>query len=160
MGLRKLILAGVAAALVSFAGMKISAHAAGGSVDVESDQMEIIDAEHKTVFTGNVVARRPTDTIKADKMIVTSSDEQQSDGTTKTVTKYVDATGNVSIVTKGAVVTGDWAKFDVAANLVTVGGSVKLNQGGATVTGQHLEINTKTNHLQMTGGRVSGSFVP
>jgi len=161
MALRKLILAGTAAALLSLGGMKMPVAHAAGSVDVEADQMEIIDADHKTIFTGNVIAKRPTDTIKSDKMIVTSEDEKQDDGTTKSITKFVDATGNVTVVTKNATITGEWAKFDVPHDNMVVGGdSVRLVQGTSVILGKHLEVNTKTNHVQMTGGRVSGSFVP
>ncbi|MBG1232946.1 LptA/OstA family protein [Aestuariivirga litoralis] len=159
MALRKLILIGVAAGFVSFAGMKLPAHAAS-SVDVEADQMEIIDAEHKTIFTGNVVAKRPSDTIKASSMVVTSSDQKQADGTMKNQTDFVDAKGDVTVVTKNAVITGEWAKFDVQNDSMVVGGNVKLVQGTSTVLGQRLQVNTKTNRLQMSGGRVSGSFLP
>ncbi len=138
-----------------------AAHAAdNNTVNVEADEMEIIDADHKTIFRGNVVAKRPTDTIKADEMTVTSSEEKQPDGTMKTVTDGVDAKGNVTINTKNAVVTGDWAKFDVPHNQLVVGGQVQLTQGGAVLKGGRANIDLKTNHVQMSGGRVNGSFVP
>ena len=77
---------GTALALQTF---HLAAHAAG-AVDVSADNMEIIDAEHKTIFRGNVVAVRPTDTTKSDEMTVTSGDEKQTDGSVKNVTKTVD----------------------------------------------------------------------
>lgn len=137
-----------------------SAARAEGNVNVEADTMEIIDAEHKTIFTGNVVAKRPTDTIRADEMIVSSSDQKQSDGTTKSVTDFVNAKGNVTINTKNAIITGQWCKFDVLHNQLVVGGNVELTQGATVVKGQKLNVDLTTNHLQMSGGRVSGSFVP
>jgi len=133
---------------------------AAGNVNVEADAMEIIDSEHKTVFRGNVVAKRPSDTIKADEMVVLSTDEKQQDGTTKTVTDHVDAKGNVTINTRDAVILGDWAKFDVLHDQLVVGGEVTLTQGSSVVRGKKLNVDLKTFHLNMTGGRVSGSFVP
>jgi lipopolysaccharide export system protein LptA len=133
---------------------------AEGNVNVEADAMEIIDAEHKTIFTGNVVAKRPTDTIRADEMIVTSAEQKQTDGTTKSVTDFVNAKGNVTINTKNATITGEWCKFDVLHNQLVVGGNVRLTQGATIVKGQKLNVDLATNHLQMSGGRVSGSFVP
>ena len=50
---------------------------AAGNVEVEADQMEIIDAEHKTIFSGNVISTRPSETIKADEMVVTSVEVKQ-----------------------------------------------------------------------------------
>ena len=135
------------------------AHAAG-NVNVEADSMEIIDADHKTVFRGNVVAKRPTDTIKADEMTVVSADEKQADGTMKSVTDHVDAKGNVTINTRDAVITGDSAKFDVAHDQLEVDGTVKVVQGTSVIHGQKLNVDLKTFHLNMAGGRVSGNFTP
>lgn len=133
---------------------------AAGNVDVEADTMEIIDAEHKTIFRGNVVAKRPTDTIKADEMTVLSTSQKQTDGTMKTVTDHVDAKGNVMILARDATITGDVAKFDVLHDQLVVNGDVKVVQGTSVVRGHTLNVELKTFHLNMTGGRVSGSFVP
>jgi lipopolysaccharide export system protein LptA len=148
-----------AVALIALPLMKTTA-LAEGNVNVEADAMEIIDAEHKTIFTGNVVAKRPTDTIRADEMIVSSAEQKQTDGTTKSVTDFVNAKGNVTINTKNATITGDWCRFDVLNNQLVVGGNVVLTQGSSVVKGKKLNVDLKTSHLQMSGGRVSGTFVP
>ncbi|MEP6827869.1 MAG: LptA/OstA family protein [Aestuariivirga sp.] len=133
---------------------------AAGAVDISADNMEIIDAEHKTIFRGNVVATRVTDTTKSDEMTVTSGDEKQADGSVKNVTKTVDCQGNVNITTKSAVISGDWCKLDVLHDKLMVGGTVSLVQGATVIKGKQLDVDLKTNHLQMSGGRVSGNFVP
>jgi lipopolysaccharide export system protein LptA len=159
MGFAKTFAAATLAGLLSLPLFKLPAHAAS-NVDVEADSMEIIDAEHKTIFRGNVIAKRPTDTIQADEMVVNSSDQKQSDGTSKSVTDFVDAKGNVTINTRDAVINGDWCKFDVLHDQLVVGGNVKLTQGESVVRGQKLNVDLKNFHLQMSGGRVSGSFAP
>ena len=147
-------------ASLSVLGSGSGAHAAG-SVDVSADNMEIIDAEHKTIFRGNVVAVRTSDTTKSDQMTVTSADEKQTDGTSKSVTKFVDCQGNVNITTKTASITGDWCKLDVLNDKLVVGGAnVTLTQGQTLVNGKQLDVDLKTNRLNMTGGRVTGKFVP
>ena len=134
---------------------------AASAVDVSADSFESIDAEHKTIFRGNVVAIRPTDTTKSDEMTITSGDEKQADGTTKNVTKFVDCKGNVSITTKDATITGDVCKLDVLRDkLVVTGLVVTLTQGTTVLKGKQLDVDLKTNHIQMTGGRVNGNFVP
>ncbi len=133
---------------------------AAGNVDVEADQMEIIDAEHKTIFTGNVVSTRPSETIKADEMVVTSTEIKQTDGTTKTVTDRVDAKGNVTIRTKSQIITGSKAIFHIQENTLEVMGNVRVTQGTSNVRGEKLNVDLNTNRLQMSGGRVKGSFVP
>jgi len=159
MSFAKTFVAAAATGMLCLPLFRLPAHAAG-NVDVEADSMEIIDADHKTIFRGNVVAKRPSDTIKADEMVVSSSDQKQSDGSSKSVTDFVDAKGDVSINTRDALITGDWCKFDVLHEQLVVGGNVKVVQGQSTVHGQKLNVDLKNFHLQMSGGRVTGSFAP
>ncbi len=157
MGLRKSAIVLAVAAILATPNLL---HAAG-AVDVSADSFESIDAEHKTIFRGNVVAIRPTDTTKSDEMTITSGDEKQADGTTKSVTKLVECKGNVAITTKDASITGDLCKLDVPRDkLVVTGAVVTLTQGSTVLKGKQLDVDLKSNHIQMTGGRVNGNFVP
>jgi lipopolysaccharide export system protein LptA len=135
---------------------------ATGNVVVEADQMEIIDTEQKTIFTGNVISTRPSETIKSDQMVVTNVDVKQPDGTLKSVTDKVNATGHVVITTKTQTITGTTAIFNVQANTLDVTGAVRVVQGTTNLTGEKLVVNLDNNHLQMTGGkeRVKANFVP
>lgn len=133
---------------------------AADSVSVEADQMEIFDAQHKTVFRGNVVAVRPNDQITSDEMVVTNEDQKQPDGTLKSVTSLLDAKGHVRIKTKTQTITGAAARFFVQKNTLEVTGNVVVVQGQNSIKGEKLLVDLKTNHLQMLGGRVQGSFVP
>jgi lipopolysaccharide export system protein LptA len=137
-------------------------NAAGASenVQVDADQMEVLDAEHRTIFRGNVIATRPTDQISSSEMVVTTEDVKQSDGSNKSVTTFLDATGGVTIKTKTQTIKGQWAKFYIQEDRLEVGGSVSVVQGKNTVRGNKLTINLKTNHMVVSGGRVHGSFVP
>ena len=157
MGLRKSAIVLAVAAIFATPNLL---HAAG-AVDVSADSFESIDAEHKTIFRGNVVAVRPTDTTRADEMTITSGDEKQTDGTTKNVTKLVECKGSVSITTKDATITGDLCRLDVPRDkLVVTGAIVTLKQGSTVLKGKQLDVDLKSNHIQMTGGRVNGNFVP
>jgi lipopolysaccharide export system protein LptA len=133
---------------------------AADTVNVTADQMEIIDAEHLTIFKGNVVAVRPKDQIQSDEMVVTSKDEKQPDGTMKSVTDLLDAKGHVTITTKTQTITGNLAKFYVQLDKLEVTGNVLVVEGKSTIKGEKLNVDLKTNHLQMSGGRVSTHFVP
>jgi lipopolysaccharide export system protein LptA len=135
------------------------AHAAD-TVNVEADQMEIIDADHLTIFKGNVIAVRPKDQIKSDEMVVTSKDVKQTDGTTKSVTDLLDAKGHIVITTKTQIITGDAARFFVQIDKLEVTGNVVVVEGKSAIRGQKLNVDLKTNHLQMSGGRVKSTFVP
>ena len=130
------------------------------NVDIEADQMEVLDDQHKAIFTGNVNAKRGNVNLTCAKLIVLFTETTQSDGSKGTDVTFLDATGGVKIVTGNQTITGQWAKMDVKANKVSVGGDVKVVQGKTILNGQELNVDLNTNRSEMKGGRVRGSFVP
>lgn len=130
-------------------------------VNIEADQMEIFDDKKQAVFKGNVDAKRTDVHLTCDTLVVTYAEtidpttkEKKSDVT------FLDATGNVKIVTDKQTVTGKWAKMDVKSNDLTVGDNVKILQGKNVLTGTKLFVDLDTNKSQLSGGRVKGSFLP
>jgi lipopolysaccharide export system protein LptA len=57
-------------------------------------------------------------------------------------------------------ITGAWAKMDVKANQVTIGGDVVVTQGTTVLRGEQLFVDLNKDTSEMTGGRVRGRFVP
>jgi lipopolysaccharide export system protein LptA len=81
-------------------------------------------------------------------------------GGKKTEVTFLDAEGNVVIITTKQTVTGKTAHMDVKANKLWVKGGTKVVQGKTVMNGDQLFVDLKTNKSEMTGGRVKGSFVP
>jgi lipopolysaccharide export system protein LptA len=131
-----------------------------GPVTVEANEMELVEGGKQAIFRGAVDAVRVDGHIKADKMIVDYNEVKQADGSSKSEVSGLDCTGNVTITTKSQVITGEWAKMNVTANTLVVGGNVKVVQGKTVLTGQKLDVDLDTDRTVMTGGRVKGSFVP
>jgi lipopolysaccharide export system protein LptA len=129
-------------------------------VNIEANEMEILDAESKAIFRGSVDATRGGTNLKADLLTVTYAEVKQPDGTSRSDATDLDAKGNVKITTARETITGDWAKFNPQANTLVVGGNVKLVQGSTVLTGKELKADLDTDKIQMTGGRVKGSFLP
>jgi lipopolysaccharide export system protein LptA len=129
-------------------------------VDVEANQMEIIEAEKKAVFKGDVNARRGGVTLRSNELVVFYEEVKQPDGTTKTDATSLDAKGAVTIKTAKETITGDWAKINPQTNKMVVGGNVKLVQGATVLTGPELRADLDTDRVEMLGGRVKGSFLP
>lgn len=129
-------------------------------VDIEADQMEVRDKEKKAIFRGKVVAKRDDVTLNCDTLTVDYGQVKQADGTTKNDVTHLDAQGNVLIVTDKQRITGDWAKMDTKTNIVNVGGGVTVTQGETKISGEQLRANLDTDQMEMTGGRVKGSFLP
>ena len=129
-------------------------------VEVEANEMEIIDANKQAVFRGKVDAVRGDQHIRSDIMTVFYAEVKQPDGTSKSQASKLDATGNVIITTRKQTITGDWAKMDILANTLLVGGGVKLVEGKTSLRGEKLTVDLSTERTLMSGGRVKGSFVP
>jgi lipopolysaccharide export system protein LptA len=129
-------------------------------VEVEANEMEIIDADKQAIFRGKVNAVRGSQNIRSDVMTVFYADVKQPDGTSKSQASKLDAKGNVTITTRKQVITGEWAKMDILANTLLVGGRVKLVEGKTTLQGEKLTVDLTTERTLMSGGRVKGSFVP
>lgn len=129
-------------------------------VEVEANEMEIVDVDKQAIFRGNVDAVRGSQKIRSDVMTVFYADVKQPDGTSKSQASKLDAKGNVTITTTKQVITGEWAKMDILANTLLVGGRVKLVEGKNTLQGEKLTVDLTTERTLMSGGRVKGSFVP
>ncbi|MFN4141923.1 LptA/OstA family protein [Aestuariivirga sp.] len=153
-------LCGAALLLISAGPLKAQTATAPLPVDVAANEMEILDAENKAIFRGAVDATRGTTNLKADQLTVTYADVKQKDGTTKTDATDLDARGNVTIKTPQETITGDWAKYNPQTEKLVVGGKVKLVQGATVLTGSELQADLRTDKIQMSGGRVRGSFLP
>lgn len=166
---RRLLLAGCAGAIFGAAGalaqtidtdsIRDSA-TSSQNVNIEADSMEVLEAEKKAIFTGNVNAERTGTTLTSDRMVVTYKDVPLSDGSKRTDVSLIDAKGNVEIKTARQVITGEHAVLDVASDLLTVTGNVVVTEGSTVIRGSTLKANLKAKTSSMTGGRVKGSFVP
>lgn len=130
------------------------------SVNIEAGEMEIIDADKRAVFRGDVVAKRSSETINAQEMVVDYIDVKQADGSSKSEVNTMDCTGGVTITTPTQVITGSRAIFKVRKDELVVTGNVKVVQGKTVLRGPELVANLKTKRTVMKGGRVKGTFVP
>jgi lipopolysaccharide export system protein LptA len=130
------------------------------SVNIEAGEMEIIDADGKAVFRGDVVAKRSSETIRAREMVVTYVEVKLADGSSKTEVDTMVCTGDISIVTPTQTITGSKAVFQVRKDQLVVTGNVKVVQGKTVLRGPELVANLKTKRTVMKGGRVKGTFVP
>jgi lipopolysaccharide export system protein LptA len=131
-----------------------------GPVEVSANEMEIIEGGKQATFRGAVDAVRSDGRIKADVMVVDYADVKQPDGTMKSEVSKLDCTGHVTITSDTQVITGEWAKMDVIANTLVVGGNVKVVQGKTVLKGPKMNVDLNTKKTVMSGGRVTGSFAP
>jgi lipopolysaccharide export system protein LptA len=149
-----------ALALTTFHAPVFAQDAGSGVVDIEAAEMEILETDKRAIFRGDVVAKRPTDTIRCQEMIVNYVDVKQADGSSATEVDKLDCKSAVTITTETQTITGDVATFQLRRNLLDVTGDVKVVQGKTVIRGPHLTVDLKTKRTKMAGGRVKGRFVP
>jgi lipopolysaccharide transport protein LptA len=128
-------------------------------IDIEADRLDVDDRAKSAVFRGNVFAQQGDYTMHTAELIAGYTGDsglaaglqgQQGSGRQAMQLKTLRARNSVVIATKdGQSGKGDWADFDVKANLVTLVGNVVLTQGGNTVTGPRAVMNLETGEAQI-----------
>ena len=131
-----------------------------GEVNIEADRMEVLDQERRALFIGHVDAPRGDIVFRTDRLVADYEENTGDSGESGTNVTFLEATGAVVIETAEQRITGAWAKMDVAANQVTVGGGVVVTQGSTELRGDQLFVDLDEDTSEMTGGRVRGRFVP
>jgi lipopolysaccharide export system protein LptA len=135
------------------------AQEAGGTVDISANEMEIMETDKKTIFRGNVVAKRPQDTIACEEMIVDYIEVKQPDGTTNSDADKINCKNNVVITTNTQKITGNAALFFLRTDKLEVTGNVKVTQGKNVIRGPKMFVDLKTKRTKIVGG-VRGTVEP
>ena len=144
-------------------------------INIEADSLEVLDDKNSAIFSGNVKATQGTFVLHSKKLKVTYSrggKAKDKKPEAKGI-KRIDATGKVAISTPdNQSATSDWAKFDVEAKIITIGGSVVLSQGGNVMKGDKLIIDLNTGRSKFHSStktaegkkgkrkRITGVFMP
>lgn len=110
-------------------------------------------------FRGSVEVVQGTLFIQSDSLRVIyqqGQDSSESTSLTGSISR-IEANGNVSIVSEETEATGDWAIYEVASDLVTLGGLVRLQSDGNVLVGDRLTINMATGNTRLEAGTAAGS---
>lgn len=125
-----------------------------GTVDFTADSMTIDRDKHRIELTGKVRAVRNDMTLASDRLVI------EYEGSINNATS-LNATGNVVIhIQDRTVIYSRWARMETDTGTVTLGDDVEFRQDGTLLKGKKLIIDLKTGLSKMTGGRVSGQFIP
>jgi lipopolysaccharide export system protein LptA len=139
-------------------------------ISIEADTLEIFDKEHRAIYTGNVVVKQGDTVMKAQKMVIFY--DQPTEGATQatnappdgdTTVRRLEADGNVVILDKDQIATGDHGVYESATDIMTMTGNVALSKGQNVTKGQKLVYNLGTGVANVEAGaseRVKSIFVP
>jgi lipopolysaccharide export system protein LptA len=130
-------------------------------IQIESDRLDVRDAESIAEFTGNVsVVQGPT-LLKAGKMIVYYEKNSGSAATGSAAIDRLEISQKVYVKSGTQIATGDTANFDMKSQvLVMAGGKVVLSDGDNVAAGCKLTVQMKSGKAKLesckgSGGRVS-----
>lgn len=133
-------------------------------IEVNSDRLELLQAEQKAVFRGTVVATQGELTMRAAALALSYNpdpDKQRGEGPIS----RVEATGRVTLVSKTESAEADHMIYLVDRGLIKLTGNVELVYSGNTLNGETLVIDLVSGLSRIEGGpqnqgRVRAVFNP
>lgn len=142
-------------------------HDANQPIEITADSLAVDNAAQTATFTGKVVAGQGTLRLTARTVTVryggvggpgAAEGAAPSSGTGSI--DSLRAEGEVFLSNGAETAKGEWADYDVAGGVVTMGGNVVLTQGENAISGQNLRIDLNRGAGEITGGRVKSVFTP
>ena len=95
-------------------------------IKIISDRLEIIRAENISIFSGNVYAMEDNLELWSEKLIMTSSKDDNK-------VKEINAHGDVKIIREDLSINGDEARYDPIQNKLFVFGRVEVLQNQSII---------------------------
>jgi lipopolysaccharide export system protein LptA len=147
----------------------------GGPIDITADQLELIDAQHEAIWSGDVEALQNRNRLRADVLHIYFNGQAASGAASTGApgrnwgkVQRMDAEGNIYFVTPTQTARGDHAQYELDSDSITITGDVIVVQGQSVVHGDKMLIDLKTNKATMVSdargrgapGRVRGIFYP
>ncbi len=132
-------------------------------IQIESDRLDVREADSVAEFTGNVSVVQDKTLLKAGKLIVYYVKNGGSATTGSAAIDHLEVSGTVYVKSETQVATGDAGTFDMASQvLVLTGNKVVLSEGKNVATGCKLTVFMKSGKAKFescksgsSGGRVS-----
>lgn len=152
-----------------FSGLKLSGDQ---PIQIESDKLEVRDAESIAIFTGNVNVVQGDTNLKSGRMIVRYKKKQEGEEEENTTMpgggdiEHIEVDGKVYVKSQTQIATGDQGTFDMATEIMTMTGTeVVLTEGDNVIVGCKLTVEMKTGAAKLDGcgegtGRVKMLLTP
>lgn len=129
-------------------------------IEITSDRLSVNQTLKVATFSGEVVAGQGTLRLTAAEMQIFYDAEESAAADSQTgAIRLMRATGRVLLTNGSEAAEGDWAEYDVAKGIITMGGNVLLTQGENAISGAGLWIDLNAGVGEMTG-RVTTIFRP
>jgi lipopolysaccharide export system protein LptA len=139
-------------------------------IEISADNLEVLQEQSKAIFSGNVIAKQGSITMRAAQMTVFYEGSAEGEQATGKGIKRIESSGDVVFVSPEETAQGDSAIYDVKADVIDLVGNVTLTRDKNILKGTTLNYNLATGRsilnggsqpgAKTTSGRVRGLFVP
>ena len=99
----------------------LSTETLSDDINILSDKLEIIRTDNISIFTGNVHAYEKDLEIWSEKLVITSSENEEN-------IEEITANGDIKIIRNDVTIHGNQARYDTINNLLFVYGNVEVNR--------------------------------
>lgn len=140
-------------------------------IEIAADSLEVLQADKKAIFTGNVIATQGNINMKAARMLVFYRDAAGASTTGGAASGQgiykIEAQGEVFFASPQETAQGDSAVYNVDTDTIDLLGNVLLTREKNVLKGTRLNYNLATGRSVLVGGasaggsgRVRGLFLP
>jgi lipopolysaccharide export system protein LptA len=127
-------------------------------IEIESDKLEVQEAENKAIFTGNVSVTQGPTVLRSGTMTVFYAKDGGSAATGSSNIERLEVDGKVYVKSDRQVATGDSGVFDMKTEVLTLSGKeVVLSEGNNVLRGCKLTVQMKSGRAQVDGCGKAGS---
>jgi lipopolysaccharide export system protein LptA len=121
-------------------------------IQIESDRLEVRDADNLAIFTGNVTVTQGETVMRAGTMRVFYSGEGGAGSAGAGDIERLEVDGGVHMRSGDQVATGDQGSFNMVTEvLVLTGEEVVLSEGDNVIMGCRLTIQMQSGQAQLDG---------
>lgn len=125
-------------------------------IEITAQQLEVLQQQRQSIFTGNVVAKQGEMTLYAEKLIVFLQQNQDQ-------IERLDAVGGVRVLQLDRIATAEKAVFHQIEETLVLTGNAEVTQGENKISGDEITLYLKENRTLIKSsdnGRVKAVIVP
>lgn len=127
-------------------------------IEIESDSLEVKEAENKAIFTGNVSVTQGPTLLRSGNMTVFYAKDGGSAATGSSNIERLEVGGKVYVKSDKQIATGDSGTFDMKTEVLVLSGKeVILSEGKNVLRGCKLTVQMKSGQAQVDGCKGDGN---
>ena len=125
-------------------------------IEITAQQLEVLQQQRQSIFTGDVVAKQGDMTLYAEKLIVVFQKDQDQ-------VERMDAIGGVRVIQLDRIATAKKAIFHQMEETLVLVGNAEVTQGKNIISGDEITLYLKENRTLIKSSekkRVKALIVP